>query len=101
VYIWAVVDDEGLYKIGVTSRNMNTNRIDMVAKKAHMSAKPIIISQVGSEKARYVEGRLKDIGSKEKFSYKFDGCTEFRRLSPSELTKCFEIISEHIIERIL
>lgn len=101
VYIWKVVDDTDLYKIGITSRNIETARIDMVAKKAGMQSDVITLVQVGSKQARRVEKKLKQLGIKEKFVEKFDGCTEFRRLSPSEIAKCFEIISKHTIERII
>jgi hypothetical protein len=101
VYIWSVVGDTGLYKIGITSKNMNVSRIDMVAKKANMKYEVVILAQVGSENARKVEKLLKQQGVREKFVEKFDGHTEFRRLSPSDVSKCFEIISQHVIERIL
>ncbi len=100
LYICEMTDEVGVYKVGVTSKNMDDFRIRCVARKAGVQFRIIILSLVGSEKALLLEKQLKKKGNKVKFNHKFDGCTEFRRMSPSELNECIELIKEHTIERI-
>lgn len=97
VYIWAADEVSGIYKVGVTSSNRGHDRIEKVARKAGFSdsARVVAYRSVGSEAALRVESKLKKIGTPYRFDRRFDGCTEFRRMKPDELSKAVQIINEH------
>lgn len=101
VYIWHLVGEENVYKVGITSKNLKFERIKEVSRAAGADYEMIVFSEVGTENAKVIESVLKRAGKPHKFDRKFTGCTEFRRISPSELAVCVEIISEHTIERLL
>lgn len=92
VYIWYATEFCA-YKIGVTSARLGDIRIKSVAKSAGVTPKVIIaIGVVGSatkiEQQILSFGTPADVGS-------FDGSTEFRHLSNSEIIKSKEIIIAH------
>lgn len=101
IYIWSIVDDPNVYKVGVTSKSKGEWRINQVARHAGFKHNTIILAEVGRVNAINIERLLKKKGKSVKFVRKFTGCTEFRRFSPSELQECLELISEHTIERII
>lgn len=94
VYIWEVEDGTGIYKVGVTSSVAIKNRIDKVKNAGEFkSAKIIIMSVVGVEQASGIERLLKLTGSMVSFGKQFDGFTEFRKWTPSELEYAVSMIS--------
>ncbi len=97
VYIWAADECSGIYKVGVTSQNKGDERIRRVATKSGYaeSAKIVVIRNVGSDLALRVEAKLKTIGTKHKFNRVFDGCTEFRVMTPDQLASAVSLINQH------
>lgn len=101
VYIWKVVGFVDVYKVGITSVSVGRHRITDVANRAGLKWEIVVLSQVGASAAQVIESVLKRAGTKFVFEKRFNGYTEFRRISPSELAACVEIISEHTNERLL
>lgn len=101
IYIWHLVGEPNVYKVGITSESLKFERIKEVSRAANSEYEMIVFSKVGTENAKVIESVLKRAGVQHRFDRKFTGCTEFRRISPSELAACVEIISEHTIERLL
>jgi hypothetical protein len=87
VYIWCADEDEGLYKLGITSSTVSQNRITRVKNDGQFSKANIVtMVNVGEYRlSRKLENMLKEIGEKVKFERKFDGYTEFRKWKPHEL----------------
>lgn len=97
VYIWSIDEHSGIYKVGVTSTTQGLSRIHRVAREAGFfdSMRLVTLKSVGSDVALRVESKLKKIGRKHKFDRQFCGCTEFRHMSPSELSKAVQIVNMH------
>lgn len=97
VYIWAADEVSGIYKVGVTSSNRGTYRIRRVASKAGFarSAKVVVLKVVGEEAALKIEAKLKRMGRRHQFSAIFDGCTEFRVMTPEQLRTAIQLIHQH------
>jgi len=91
IYIWRVIGEENLYKIGVTSVKLGCHRIEHVARRAGMEYEVVILQAVNG-KATDIESLLLSSVDKYEFDRKFDGSTEFRLLSTSELTMMVDII---------
>jgi peptidyl-tRNA hydrolase len=91
VYLWAVKDEPGLYKFGITSYEMKDYRIHQVAREAKVDPEIIFIRQVGYEAAKRIELKMKKLGQPYKFSKKFYGHSEFRYMSPDEVKQCVDL----------
>jgi hypothetical protein len=93
VYLWKAGDS--LYKVGITSSNIEDKRIKDVARYAKVGFELLTIANLGSFKSAYrVESALKKIGSKHDFGRKFNGSSEFRVFNDNELATAFKIINE-------
>lgn len=92
VYMWAVVGETDLYKVGITSDAMGQHRIHQVAKEAKMKPDLIFLKKVGYENAKVIEKKMKRMGTPYKFSNKFYGHSEFRYLTPSEVRDCVNMV---------
>lgn len=97
VYIWASVNrfhnGKQVYKIGVTSARLGTQRIKQVSRNCGM--KFDLVAHVKTTcKAYEVENLLKRIGDDPKFEG-FDGCTEFRAFSTEELSAALAVVAQH------
>ena len=93
IYLWK--NQDGAYKIGITSKRAGKSRIWKVAREGHMKAEIIYYEEV--EDAILVENQLLKCGIKVHFKYKFDGSTEFRYLSEDDLEKVTNIIQKYKI----
>jgi len=91
IYLWK--NQDGAYKIGVTSKRAGRSRIWKVAREGHMQAEIIYYEEV--EDAIVVEKQLLKCGTKVHFKYKFDGSTEFRYLSEEDLEEVTNIIKKY------
>lgn len=91
VYLWSVVDEPGLYKVGITSKRMGTYRIQQVAKEAKVTPELVMLCEVGYEQAKVIEREMKSMGTPYKFQSKFYGHTEFRYLTPDEVSRCIKL----------
>jgi hypothetical protein len=87
VYVWCADEYEGIYKVGITSTDAYTNRIESVKlRSGFVKGKIVIKVTVRKNEAIDVERILKKLGRKAKFEKKFDGYTEFRRWTSDDLT---------------
>jgi hypothetical protein len=88
IYIWRAVgwsfDEKPVYKIGLTSKRSDQERIDYVTKSAQCEAEIVLMVEVSAGSAFVIEGELLKMGINPKYSG-FNGCTEFRALSDEEL----------------
>lgn len=100
VYIWKVVSECDVYKVGITSGRVGKKRIEDVSRRSKLNFEILILSKVGRVQALVIESFLKMVGEKYTPKTKFNGHTEFRRISPSDVEKCLAVIAEHEIERI-
>jgi hypothetical protein len=95
IYVWESVGEtfngKPVYKIGITSARLKDCRVKNVAKKSGRDAKIVILQSV--KNARALETLLHTFGDDPKFD-KFDGSTEFRALSGSELARVLELIRD-------
>ena len=92
VYMWAVVGEVDLYKVGITSEAMGDRRIHQVAKEAKMKPEIVFLKKVGYENAKKIERRMKRLGVPYEFSDKFYGHSEFRYLTPSQVRECVNMV---------
>lgn len=93
IYIWGYADnDDMVCKVGVTSQRLGEDRIKSVSCKSRLPCEFMIIAR--SNSALDAEKELQEIGAYEPM-HDFNGSTEFRRMSLSELTKAYEVIYEH------
>lgn len=90
IYIWKVVGLEDVYKIGVTSKRLGTERIEHVAQKAGLDYDIITLMHIDS--ASDLETLLLSKTTKYVFDYKFDGSTEFRVINKEELHLILQMI---------
>lgn len=88
IYVWRAVEIEGLYKIGISSKNRYKRRITEVARSANVTPTVVFIAKAGAYlTAIQLETELKQFGVPYNFSKAFNGHTEFRKLTADELTK--------------
>lgn len=92
VYVWEAEELPGVYKIGVTSARLGTDRISFVSRLANVT--PIIHTVCKVSNAYSIEKVLLQFGSAYEFDTIFNGSTEFRVLSNIQLQKTLEIISK-------
>lgn len=92
VYLWSVDDEPGLYKVGITSFSMGDFRIKQVAKEARVASTIILLEQVGYSRAKTLEKSMKRMGTPYRFSRKFYGHTEFRYMTPEQVTECIRMV---------
>ncbi len=93
IYIWKLVgekwNDIQLYKIGITSHRLGDNRVKVIANGMSVDFEIIIMKKVTN--AIEYERELLNIGENPKLSG-FEGATEIRALTDTELTRCLDII---------
>lgn len=93
IYIWGYANgSELICKFGVTSQRLGMERIESVSRKSGLPCEFAILAK--SRKAFEAERALKEIGNPTDMSG-FNGATEFRILTPNELTKAYGVIYEH------
>lgn len=92
-YIWRPKNC-AYVKVGVTSSDLGTSRIDIVARKMGVDPEIIILSTV-MRKATELEAEIKQLGIPVVFSGRFDGYSEFRWMSPEELAQAVGIIASN------
>lgn len=95
IYLWAVSDEPGLYKFGVTSYAMGDFRIRQVAKEASVTPSIIMLERVGFEGAKLLERQMKHIGTPYRFAKKFYGHTEFRYMTPEQVGECVALVKKY------
>ena len=97
VYIWQALDFtyNGLpvYKIGLTSYRLQDQRVTSVAKAAQTQYNILRIVKTNVP-AHVLEGQLLKLGANPKYC-DFDGCTEFRALTPQELEKALNLLEKN------
>lgn len=89
VYIWSVLGESNLYKIGKTSKRLGIRRISYACKKGNLVASKIWLFH--TDDAKSLEKELLSFGQPHEFDYKFSGSTEFRTLSDLELQQCLAL----------
>lgn len=98
IYIWRAVgqhyNGHPVYKIGVTSARLGTVRVEHVGDKSGFEVDLICCEPVQC-KATDLEKELLIIGENPGYTG-FDGCTEFRALSPASLHAAITIIRQSI-----
>jgi hypothetical protein len=86
VYVWCADENEGIYKVGITSTDAYVDRIASVKlRSGFMEGKVIVKTVVRKGDAIDAERLLKKLGKRVKFEKKFDGYTEFRRWTSDDL----------------
>ena len=95
VYLWRAVgqvfDGLPIYKFGITSARLEDRRIVEVARLARFEFELILLTNVKGS-ASILEVELLKLGVSPKFSG-FNGASEFRALSESELQAAIELIT--------
>ncbi|NLH94307.1 MAG: hypothetical protein GX466_08875 [Candidatus Cloacimonetes bacterium] len=98
IYIWRAVGEyfngHPVYKIGVTSARLGTARIEKVGRAAGFEVDLICCEPVQC-KATDLEAKLHILGENPGYTG-FDGCTEFRALSPASLDSAITIIRQSV-----
>lgn len=95
VYLWAVNEEPGLYKFGVTSRSMGDRRIRHVAKEAGVTPTLVFLEMVGYDRAKQIEGVMRKLGQPYRFEKQFYGRTEFRYMTPADVETCVRVSRGH------
>lgn len=93
IYLWSVKDDPTLFKPGTTSRRIGRHRVDDVASRGGLEVGQLVMRV--ADNARKVETDLLALGRPHRFEREFSGCTEFRRYSPQDVERAFELISPY------
>ena len=97
IYIWRSVGEyfngKPVYKVGVTSERLGVKRINQVAKRSGRKAEIVTLEETNCQ-ATIVETLLKNIGDNPNWTG-FDGATEFRAFSLSELQEAKMIIDKY------
>jgi len=97
VYIWRAIGQEfknlPVYKLGATSARLRDRRIIEVARMANMDYEIVVLSKVRVP-AIELEGTLLNLGANPNYEG-FNGSSEFRALSDSELQFAIKLIAEH------
>ena len=101
IYIWKAVGEtyrgEQLYKVGVTSERLGSDRISQVANLHNMFPE-LIVSQVVSKRASKLEKKLLMLGENPDFSPGLDGYSEFRAFTETELSAALQMIEVYADE---
>ncbi len=96
LYIWEAVgeswNDMPIFKIGMTSERLGEQRIHSVARKANMTAKLLLLIQVGDEKASSLEWRIHNMLETTPDVGDIDGKTEFRACTYEQMETIIEMI---------
>lgn len=94
VYVWKVNDSVDLYKVGVTSSSLSDMRIKRVRWAGKFqNIETLILAKVGNPRAIEMERIMKSVGSPVKFEKKFDGHTEFRKMTPEQTKSVVSFIN--------
>ena len=88
-YIWENADDQGVYKVGITSERCGRDRVAMCARKNGMTAK--VILKLAVSDARELERKALEIGEAVDYPSTIDGYTEFRRYTDQELGEVYRM----------
>jgi len=96
IYIWRAIGETfngmSIYKIGLTSARLGTQRIEQVCRRGDMQAEIIILAQV-TGLASQLEAQLLTIGTNPGFS-SFNGSSEFRAMTDEQLAQAVRLVSE-------
>lgn len=99
VYVWRAIGMTHLgiplYKIGITSSHRSHARIKDVARDAGVQFDVIFFENVGVGNAYRVERLLHRIGTDPELKG-FDGCTEFRALTATQLETVLDILVNNV-----
>jgi len=102
IYIWKAVgwtyNGEQVYKVGVTSARLGTQRINKVCQRVDVESEIVMLAKVNG-KATALESTLLSIGHDPKY-VDFDGCTEFRAMSDEQLKQALALIAQAAQETI-
>ena len=82
-YIWENADDQGVYKVGITSQRCNGDRLTQCANKNGMTAN--VILKLATPNAREIEREALKMGDAADYPSAIDGYTEFRRYTDKQL----------------
>jgi hypothetical protein len=97
IYIWKALghfhDGEQVYKIGITSARLSTQRIKFVSQKSKIDFELLILSEVDVP-ATELEKILLNNGNNPHYEG-FVGSTEFRSYTPGQLETALELIRSH------
>lgn len=95
VYIWEVAGEvfngNPVYKIGITSARLGRTRIDQVVKGSNSRGFREVCMKKVVVPAKHTEKKILALGVSPLYSG-FNGSSEFRSLSPSELMTALEIV---------
>jgi hypothetical protein len=93
IYVWETNEGSGIFKVGVTSENLGSSRIFRVAHSGGFdSPRVVILRKVGYESAKKLEREIKGIGRRFVPPRRFDGSSELRRMTASQLDKAVSMI---------
>lgn len=92
VYLWKVTELAGVYKVGVTSSHLGHKRIREVEGRSGLRATNIITKHVDQGDALLIEDALLKLGTPVSFDEPFNGYTEFRSYTDSQLTKAHSLL---------
>jgi len=93
IYIWRVVGYGNVYKVGITSSRLYNARVHQVATEAGLHPEIVIIAKVND--AHTLEKLLLSKGIPYEWDKAFNGSTEFRRLTKTELQDAVAVIKEY------
>ena len=99
IYIWAALGQtynrEQVYKIGVTSARLGTQRVDQCASAYGVEFEILLCTEVNC-KATDLEKQLLVLGDNPGFTG-FSGATEMRSMNKSQLDAATKLISLHVV----
>lgn len=93
VYMWSPKEMNNVFKFGVSSSRLADKRIKIVARSGGLQVD--FCTARLCKNAKSIERMLLSIGKPIEWPEYFNGCNEFRILTPSEINKAFEIISPY------
>jgi len=94
VYFWEA-PSLGIHKFGMSTAEAGNRRIIQVARRLNIV--PRLIARVKVQSPRKVERQLLSLGSPVAFDTSFNGSTEFRRLTASEILSALRILHQSAI----
>lgn len=98
VYFWKALNIgyDNVYKVGRTSKHIGYRRITRVCNAGSIKAELLMMVDVESWRLAYkLERQILHLGDKYPFDTKFDGCTEFRIMSPAQLEQALNTLSSY------
>ena len=99
IYVWRAVGQTlrgiPIYKIGVTSSGQGSARVARVSAKSGFDFDVIFFENVGAGNAYRVERLLHRVGENPNLTG-FDGCSEFRALTATQLETILDILVDNI-----